>query len=72
MDQHDEHPERITVLARDFAPAAMEYHRRHLSAEGYALESPISRHRIYMVDDNGRLTDAFDGDYFAATFKKTR
>ena len=34
-------PERITVLARDFTPAAMEFHRRNMSEKGYRMEGQI-------------------------------
>ncbi len=27
--------ERITVLAKDFTPAAMEFHKKNMSAKGY-------------------------------------
>ena len=31
-------PDRITVLAKEFTPAAMEFHRRNMSARGYRME----------------------------------
>ena len=34
-------PDAITILADDFTPAAMEYHRRELGKRGYQLAGPI-------------------------------
>ena len=31
--------DRITVLAKEFTPAAMEFHRRAMSDKGYALDA---------------------------------
>ncbi len=67
--QDAKHPERITVLARDFTPAAMEFHRRNMSARGYRMEGQITPRRYMMIGGTGELTDLFDGEeYFAVTF----
>ena len=33
--------DRITVLAKDFTPAAMEFHKKNMSAKGYRMEGTI-------------------------------
>jgi hypothetical protein len=65
----DEQPERVTVIAKEFTPAAMEYHRRRLGEQGYAIEGPIGRHKFVVIEDTGALVELFDGvPYYAATF----
>ena len=62
-------PERITVLAKEFTPAAMEFHRRNMSARGYRMEGQITPRRYMMIDGPGEPTDLFDGqEYYAVTF----
>ena len=61
--------ERVTVLAKEFTPAAMEYHRREMGKQGYSLAGPIVPQRFMMLDGPGEPADLFDGDvYYAATF----
>ncbi len=61
--------ERVTVIAKEFTPAAMEYHRRRLGEQGYAIEGPIGRHKFVVVEDSGASVELFDGaPYYAATF----
>ena len=70
-DGKDKEPERITVLAKDFLPAAMEYHRRNMGAKGYELEGRITQRRFQLIDGMGQPKDLLDGEvYFAATFVK--
>jgi hypothetical protein len=65
----DEQPERVTVIAKEFTPAAMEYHRRRLGEQGYAIEGPIGRHKFVVIEDTGASVELFDGvPYYAATF----
>ena len=65
----DQKVERITVLAKEFTPAAMEYHRREMGAKGYALAGPIVAHRFLLLEGPGEPRELFDGEpYFAATF----
>jgi hypothetical protein len=65
----DAQDERVTVLAKEFTPAAMEYHRRRLGEQGYAIEGPIGRHKFVVVEDTGASTEMFGGEpYYAATF----
>ena len=67
----DQEPERITVLAKEFLPAAMEYHRRHMGEKGYELEGRIVPRRFQLIDGMGAPKDLLDGDvYYAATFVK--
>ncbi|MBL6761268.1 MAG: AMP nucleosidase [PS1 clade bacterium] len=62
-------PERITVLAEEFTPAAMEFHRRNMSARGYRMEGQITPRRYMMIDGPGEPQDLFDGkEYYAVTF----
>ena len=61
--------ERVTVIAKEFTPAAMEYHRRRLGEQGYAIEGPIGRHKFVVVENSGASVELFDGaPYYAATF----
>ena len=65
-------PDLLTVYAREFTPAAMEYHRRELGRRGYRLAGPIQKHRAYMVEGPGPTTPLFDGEaWYAATFVKS-
>ena len=42
MNNSDKKIERITVLAKDFTPAAMEFHKKNMSAKGYRMEGTIA------------------------------
>ncbi len=65
----DAQDERVTVIAKEFTPAAMEYHRRRLGEQGFAIEGPIGRHKFVVVEDTGASVELFDGEaYYAATF----
>lgn len=69
MADDAQQPERITVLAEEFTPAAMEFHRRNMSARGYRMEGQITPRRYMMIDGPGEPTDLFGGkEYFAVTF----
>lgn len=62
-------PERITVLAREFTPAAMEFHRRNMSEKGYRMEGQIVRRKFQMIEGLGAPSDLFDGELlYAVTF----
>jgi hypothetical protein len=62
-------PERITVLAKDFTPAAMEFHRRNMSEKGYRMEGQIVQRKFQMIEGLGAPTDLFDGElFYAVTF----
>jgi len=65
----DDGLERITVLAKEFTPAAMEYHRREMGKKGYSLAGPIVARRFMMLEGLGEPKELFDGEpYFAVTF----
>lgn len=69
MAEEPDLPERITVLAESFTPAAMEFHRRNMSARGYRMEGRITPRRFMMIEGENEPTDLFDGkDYYAVTF----
>jgi len=62
-------PERITVLAKEFTPAAMEFHRRNMSEKGYRMEGQIVQRRFMMIEGLGAPKDLFEGEpYYAVTF----
>ena len=61
--------DRITVLAKDFTPAAMEFHKKNMSAKGYRMEGTTLDSKTTILDENAK--DLFDGEeYFAVTFVK--
>ena len=61
--------ERITIVARDFRPAAMEFHRLRLGELGYILEGPITPHTFLLIDDQDEPKGLVNGEkYFVATF----
>ncbi|MGI9439607.1 MAG: AMP nucleosidase [Parvibaculales bacterium] len=69
MDDNKNLPERITVLAREFTPAAMEFHRRNMSARGYRMEGKITPRRYMMIEGAGEPAELFDGaELYAVTF----
>lgn len=69
MSDNDNIPERITVLAHDFTPAAMEFHRRNMSARGYRMEGTITPRRFMMIEGMGEPTELFEGtEFYAVTF----
>ena len=68
----DNMPDRITVLAKEFTPAAMEFHRRHMAEKGYRLEGGITPRQFQVTDGLCDPDILFDCDmYYAATFVKT-
>ncbi len=69
VEELDREVERVTVIAKEFTPAAMEYHRRRMGEQGYAIEGPIGRHKFFLIEGPGDPVDLFDGEpYYAATF----
>lgn len=73
MSENDDGVERITVLAREFTPAAMEYHRREMGRQGFELSGPIVAHKFQMLEGPGKPAELFDGEpYFAATFTRAK
>ncbi len=67
-------PDRVTILAKSFTEAAMEFHRSKMSARGYRMEGRIEPHVFQMVDGLEPAKDMFDGEpYYAVTFvRKSR
>ncbi|MGB5092516.1 MAG: AMP nucleosidase [Parvibaculum sp.] len=68
-DNNNDLPERITVLAKDFTPAAMEFHRRNMSEKGYRMEGQIVPRKFQMIEGMGAPRELFDGEmFYAVTF----
>ncbi|NBB82543.1 MAG: AMP nucleosidase [Alphaproteobacteria bacterium] len=66
-------PDAITVLADEFTPAAMEYHRRELGKRGYELAGPILPRTMYRLEGPAAPSPLFDGKpQYAATFVRKR
>ena len=71
MNDSEKKIERITVLAKEFTPAAMEFHRKNMSARGYRMEGTIVPRKFQMISGAEEAQDLFDGkEYFAVTFVK--
>lgn len=64
-------PHRITILAKTFSAAAMEFHRSKMAEKGYRMEGRIEPAAFQMIEDVQPPTDLFDGEpLFAVTFVK--
>ncbi len=64
-------PERITILAREFSAAALEFHRGKLAEKGYVMEGTITPRHFQMIEGSDAPKDLFDGEpLFAVTFRK--
>jgi hypothetical protein len=64
-------PHRITILARNFSAAAMEFHRSKMAERGYRMDGRIEPAVFQMIEDLEPPTDLFDGEpLFAVTFVK--
>lgn len=62
--------DRITIIAESFEAAALEFHRRNLSAEGFRMAGPITMSRFEILQGPER-NDLFDGKpMFSVTFVK--
>ncbi len=62
-------PERITVVAREFTPAALEFHRRKMGERGYTVEGPITQRKFLMLETVETPKELFDGEtVYAVTF----
>lgn len=67
----DKEVERITVLSKEFTPAAMEFHRSHMASKGYRMEGSIVSRRFQLTDGLTEPQDLFEGDtFYAVTFVK--
>ncbi|MCG8440551.1 MAG: hypothetical protein MI723_01960 [Caulobacterales bacterium] len=64
-------PHRITILARNFSAAAMEFHRSKMAERGYRMDGRIESAVYQMIEDLEPAKDLFDGEpLFAVTFVK--
>lgn len=64
-------PERITILAREFTAAALEFHRGKMAEKGYRMEGSITPRTFKMIEGVEQPKDMFDGEpLFAVTFVK--
>lgn len=64
-------PERITILAREFTAAALEFHRGKMAERGYRMDGTITPRHFQMIEGQEPPKDMFDGEpLFAVTFVK--
>lgn len=64
-------PERITILAREFTAAALEFHRGKMAEKGYRMEGSITPRAFKMIEGVESPKDLFDAEpLFAVTFVK--
>ncbi len=60
----------VTILSKEFTPAALEFHRRDMGDKGYIVDGPIVAHEFFVLEGLGEPTPLLDGKaYFAVTFK---
>lgn len=63
-------PTRITILAREFSAAALEFHRGKMAEKGYIMEGSITPRQFQMIEGHDAPKDMFDGEpLFAVTFR---
>lgn len=64
-------PERITILAREFSAAALEFHRGKMAEKGYRMEGSITPRVFKMIEGHNSPTPLFEDEpLFAVTFIK--
>ena len=64
-------PERITILAKAFPAAALEFHRGRMAEKGYVMDGTITPRKFQMIEGLEKPKDLFDGEtYYAVTFRK--
>ena len=64
-------PERITIIAREFTAAALEFHRGKMAEKGYRMEDSITPRVFKMIEGVEAPKDLFDDEpLFAVTFVK--
>lgn len=67
----DQEPQRITILAREFSAAALEFHRGKMAQKGYVMEGSITPRSFQIIEGTDAPSDLFDGaPMFAVTFRK--
>jgi hypothetical protein len=64
----DDSRDRITILAKDFTSAAMEYHRREMGKKGYRIDGPIEKSAFFVIEGFEAPKPLVEGEYFAVTF----
>ncbi len=63
--------EYVTILCKEFTPAALEFHRRQMGDKGYIVDGPIVAHEFFVLDGPGDPSPLLDGaEYYAVTFKQ--
>lgn len=63
-------PIRITILAREFSAAALEFHRGKMAEKGYVMEGSITPRQFQMIEGHEAPKDLFDAEpLFAVTFR---
>lgn len=64
-------PERITILAREFSAAALEFHRGNMAQKGYVMEGSITPRIFQMIEGHDQPKELFGGEVlFAVTFRR--
>ena len=64
-------PVRITILAREFSAAALEFHRGRMAEKGYVMEGSITPRHFQIIEGQEPPKDLFDAEpLFAVTFRK--
>ncbi len=62
--------EYVTILSKEFTPAALEFHRRQMGEKGYIVDGPIVAQEFFILEGLGEPTPMLGGEaYFAVTFK---
>ena len=73
MSDENKERERITVLAKDFTPAAMEFHRSHMAEKGFRMEGSIVQRRFQILEGMQEPQDLFEGEpFYAVTFVRDK
>lgn len=62
----------ISVLAKEFTAAALEFHRKEFGSRGYSLVGKIVPHQVYVVQEPGEEKTALaePESFYVATFRK--
>lgn len=64
-----DNPARITVIAREFTAAALEFHRGKMAQRGYRMEGSITPRVFQVIEGLEAPKDLFEGEtMFAVTF----
>ena len=64
-----DNPARITIIAREFTAAALEFHRGKMAERGYRMEGSITPRVFQVIEGVEPPKDIFEGEtMFAVTF----